>query len=312
MRFLFLSILLQAFIMPCFAQGGDSAAMVSAKNSDTIISVPAAQKIFAYKNDTLVFDKPNLLHNLANTPSDLWQIARSPFKRESLLPLAAVATSTAILIWQDQNILNGVRKLSDNIGLNPSTEYGDLITIGKTKVYRYPKNLNTAFYQLGQGGTSMLLAGGIWIFGKCTHDQRAVSTAYDITETFVTMAVTTQILKRVSGRESPFERTASGGSWHPFPSFAAFQKHTSRYDAFPSGHLATLVATITVLANNYPEKKWIVPVGCAVAGACAFAMMNTEVHWAGDYPLAIAIGYLSGKITTWRHKKNAPRIVFIP
>jgi hypothetical protein len=33
-------------------------------------------------------------------------------------------------------------------------------------------------------------------------------------------------------------------------------------------------------------------------------MMNTEVHWAGDYPLALAIGYLSGKITTWRHKKQ--------
>jgi hypothetical protein len=36
----------------------------------------------------------------------------------------------------------------------------------------------------------------------------------------------------------------------------------------------------------------------------AWAMMNTEVHWAGDYPLAIAIGYISGKITTMRHKRK--------
>jgi len=27
------------------------------------------------------------------------------------------------------------------------------------------------------------------------------------------------------------------------------------------------------------------------------------VHWAGDYPLALAIGYLNAKIITARHKK---------
>jgi hypothetical protein len=34
-----------------------------------------------------------------------------------------------------------------------------------------------------------------------------------------------------------------------------------------------------------------------------FAMMNTDVHWAGDYPLAPALGYISAKITTARHQK---------
>ena len=97
-------------------------------------------------------------------------------------------------------------------------------------------------------------------------------------------------------------RTAPGGKWRPFPSLGEYQKNTPNYDAFPSGHLATMMTTVTVLADDYPEKKWIKPLGYTLIGLTGFAMMNTEVHWAGDYPLALAVGYLNGKIITGRHK----------
>lgn len=48
-----------------------------------------------------------------------------------------------------------------------------------------------------------------------------------------------------------------GGTWRFFPPFKSFQEHTPRYDAFPSGHLATVISTVTVFADNYPEKHWI-------------------------------------------------------
>ena len=64
------------------------------------------------------------------------------------------------------------------------------------------------------------------------------------------------------------------------------------------------MATVTVLSSNYPEKKWIKPVGYTVMGLTAWAMMNTEVHWISDYPLALALGYLSGKISSSRHLKK--------
>ena len=118
------------------------------------------------------------------------------------------------------------------------------------------------------------------------------------------MGVTTQILKRISGRESPFKATVPGGKWSPLPSFKNYQTRTSSYDAFPSGHLATMVATVTVLTNDYPEKRWIKPLGISLIGLTSWAMLNTEVHWISDYPLAIAIGYLSGKLTTLRHKRQ--------
>jgi len=64
---------------------------------------------------------------------------------------------------------------------------------------------------------------------------------------------------------------------------------------FPSGHLTTLMATITVLATNYPELKWIKPVGYSLMGILSFQMISTRVHWVSDYPIAILIGYAIGK-----------------
>ena len=65
-----------------------------------------------------------------------------------------------------------------------------------------------------------------------------------------------------------------------------------------------MMATVTVIATNYPEKKWIRPLGYTLIGLTGWAMMNTDVHWAGDYPLALAVGYVAGKVTTLKHRKK--------
>ncbi len=265
---------------------------------------PGIEEIIICKKDTLVFRKPDLLHNIGYVPADLWQITKAPFYKKNWIGLSIIAASTGILIAKDQDIINWVRQKSDEMDLSPQTDYHIMWKVGDTKILKVPKNANTTLYQLGEGGTSIMLAGGLWIYGKLKKDLRALNTATDLAETFVTLGVATQIMKRITGRESPFMRTADGGRWKPFPSFAEYQRNTSAYDAFPSGHLATLMATVTVLSVNYPEKKWIRPVGYIIMGLSAWAMMNTEVHWAADYPLAIGTGYLSGKITTWRHQKK--------
>lgn len=279
--------------------------LLSAQDSSNINNFTSAEgKKIIYKNDTLLFEKPNLLRNLGYVPTDLWQVFKYPFQGKNWIGLGVVAVGTIILIVKDQDIIDGVKKISYNIGLKPETEFHIIWKAGNTKILKSPKNINSALYQVGEGGTSMVVAGGIWIYGKITKDRRAINTAYDLAETFVAMGVGSQVIKRSTGRESPFMATRPGGRWNLFPSFGSYQNNTSAYDAFPSGHLATMMATVTVLSFNYPEKKWIKPIGYSLIGLSAWAMMNTEVHWAGDYPLAIAMGYLSGKITAWRHRKN--------
>lgn len=257
-----------------------------------------------YQGDSLIFKSPRFLSIFKNVPSDLLYVAKSPLRKQSIPWLATVAVSSGAAIAFDQKLTDWIKRISYIHCISATTSYRVLIRAGNTKILQVPRNGTTAFYQLGQGGTSLLLAGGVWVYGKLYHDYRAVSTAEDLAETFLTMAVATQVIKRITGRESPFEATVPGGRWKPFPSFSAFQKDTPKYDAFPSGHLATLIATITVLSENYPEKKWILPVGYSLIGICMWTMANIEVHWVGDYPLALAIGYLSGKITAMQHRKK--------
>lgn len=270
----------------------------SQNNSD---SIPSSKT--SVSKDSLAFVRPNLLRTLSSSPKNIYGIFKSPFHGKNWIHFSEISAGTALLILQDQPITDWVKKSSVKMGLVPDTKYKNILQFGKTRIIKIPQNLNSALYQLGEGGTSMVVAGGLFIYGKINKDWRAEQTAYDLTETFVTMGITTQIIKRISGRESPFKATQPGGRWNPFPSINQYQNNTSSLDAFPSGHLATMMATVTVLRKNYPEKKWLTPVGYSLIGLTGWAMVNTEVHWLSDYPFALAIGYISGKLTTLQHLK---------
>jgi PAP2 superfamily len=251
------------------------------------------------KGRVFEYTKPKSFSFLTNLPKDFAGIGAAPFKKNAVKPLLLVAASTTFLVLADQAITDGVEKFSSNIGLSAEENYKDILNIklGKTDVsiYKIPLNLNTAFYQLGQGFPSLLLGAGLFTYGKIHKDYRALSTANQLAESFILMGIGTQVIKRLTGRQTPLASTSNGGNWNLLPSFKAYQSNTPNYDAFPSGHLATLMSTVTVLTENYPEKKWIKPVGYSITGLVGYAMINNKVHWAGDYPLAIALGYLCAK-----------------
>lgn len=261
---------------------------------------------FQNKKDTLYFSKPKFFKTLGQFPSNMLGIVKTPFKGDHFVSMIAMTQGTFVLVTQDQLVTNWVKKISLKIGLQAETRYKKILKIGKKTILKIPLNVNSALYQLGEGGTSMLIAGGFWIYGKTNNDLRAEQTAYDLGETFISMGISTQIIKRITGRQSPFKATEPGGLWRPLPSFSNYQNNTSSYDAYPSGHLATMMATVTVIKENYPEKKWISVLGYTLIALTGWAMVNTEVHWLSDYPLALAMGYLSGKLTTLKHKKPKP------
>jgi membrane-associated phospholipid phosphatase len=246
-----------------------------------------------------VYTKPKPFSFLTNLPKDFAGIGKAPFKKNAVRPVLLVAVSTAILILADQSITDGVGKFSNSIHLSAEENYKNVLNIkaGKTDIslFKAPQNFNTTLYQLGQGFPSLLIGAGLFTYGKIHKDYRALNTANQLAESFILMGVGTQFLKRISGRQTPLAATKPGGAWHFLPPFKSYQSNTPYYDAFPSGHLATLMSTVTVLTDNYPEKKWIKPVGYSITGLVGYAMINNKVHWAGDYPLAIALGYLCAK-----------------
>ncbi len=256
-----------------------------------------------------IYPKPKSFSFLTRIPGDAAGMVSTTFKRSSIKPSLIIAGSTTILLFADQYIADQSKKICRDINFQTEEKNKDLVAIKignkQTSIIKIPQNLNTAIYQLGQGFYGLLIGAGLFTYGKLNNDYRSLSTASQLTESFIMLGVGTQLLKRITGRETPGEASVSGGKWRLFPSFSDFQNQTPKYDAFPSGHMATMIATVTILAENYPEKKWIGPVGYSISGLVGLSMINNEVHWASDYPLAIGLGYLCARQIVKKSRKKA-------
>lgn len=253
-------------------------------------------------NDTVYYyPKPKHFSFITQIPRTYVGAAKIAFRKESIKPWAIIAGSTAVLLLLDQEIAGKVQQASRHIGLDATRIYhkGISFNIGSTNldIYEPPGNLNTAIYSIGEGIPPLLIAGGLWGFGLIKNDYRARTTASQIVQATLAAGIMTQLLKRTTGRESPFRATQPGGAWRPFPKPSVYQKNVPMYDAFPSGHMGTLVSTFVVITENYPEKKWIKPVGISIMTLVGLSMINNDVHWASDYPLAVGMGYAFGKAT---------------
>ena len=86
----------------------------------------------------------------------------------------------------------------------------------------------------------------------------------------------------------------------------------------PSGHLTTLMTSVMIISENYKEIKWIKPIGYGVMGLMGFEMLQSKVHWASDYPIAVFMGYVIGKsivksrITEVKNTKVSDLKIFQP
>lgn len=241
------------------------------------------------QTQTLCYQKPKwsdlvnkIPHNFASTIQD--------FVSDPYYPYGIIAiTSTGLLLPFDPWFITQSRRLGDDLGLNP--HHSHIMKV-------VPADINTALYFVGNGMSVILISGGLATYGLLKNDYRAQSTAIQLLESIAISGLFVQPLKRLTGRESPFITEHQGrehSNWVLAPSFSAYQKDTSHYDAMPSGHLTTAMAALTVLFKNYPEKKWIKPVGYTLLTLMCFEMMQSKVHWISDYPLALFIGYLIGK-----------------
>ncbi|MCJ7466044.1 MAG: phosphatase PAP2 family protein [Maribacter sp.] len=246
-------------------------------------------------SDTMAYSykKPKLFDMVRYIPKDIADFGRFTVQRDNLKWTGLTLGATALLIPFDQQLTDAATDFGSGFGWDKGHSYSK---IGPLKII--PNDIHSAVYYIGNGGTTMLLSGAFLAMGSIRTDYRALNTSSELVEVLLSMGLITQAIKHITGRQSPFkaaETGNSGGQWRPFPGFKEYQTNTSNYDAMPSGHLATFMATLTVIATNYPELKWIKPVGYTLMGIMAFEMMSSQVHWISDYPLAILIGYAVGK-----------------
>lgn len=235
------------------------------------------------------YPQPKWYEPITNLPKDFMTTNKAFIQDGNWKYTVGAVLTTAAIIPFDQEIVDASRRLADDMGLSSDNPY---------KYGVVPQNTGAGLYLIGNGFTVLALSAGFITKGIIDNDYRAYATASGMIESLALSGVYVQVLKRSTGRESPFiaeENGNKGGHWTPFPSFKAYGSDTPHYDAMPSGHLATIMSAFTVITTNYPDVKWLKPVGYTLIGAMCFQMMQSQVHWASDYPIALLIGYFTGR-----------------
>ena len=249
------------------------------------------------------YERPKQLAWLAHVPRDIGQFPGYAFQRDKIWPIGKMLAGSALLYVADEPILAIAQDIGRKAGLRARSTQKTLVRvpfrIGSANLpleFNVPDNLNSTFYYIGDGWTHLSIATGFMAYGLVKRDNRAAQTASQLGEAILSTGLVVQGLKRSTGRQSPYVATKERGEWHLFPSYGRYQNFVPNYDAYPSGHLATAMATLTVIADNYPEYHFIRPLGYGLLGLLGYSMLNNGVHWASDYPLGIALGYGFAKI----------------
>lgn len=271
--------------------------MVTERKSQTLYAI----------NDTLTFayQQPDIFQPFKFFYKDFVIFGKNTFNKENILNWSIVGTSTIALLYLDQQILDESQRFGEKIGIDGENRLKTYISAFGYPIFRGPTDLSSSLYYLGDGWFHLSIAASFLTFGLIESDNRALQTASQIGEGLMTTGLATQLLKHITGRESPFVATADAGVWRPFPDQIKYHKRVPHYDAFPSGHLATAMMTFTIIDENYPEYWYIIkPLGYSIMTLLGYQMMNNGVHWISDYPLGIFLGYSFGKIAVERGRNR--------
>ena len=270
----------------------------------------ASSRTYIFKGGSLSYSEPSFWRAMGGIPSDLGNFAAESFKKENLPWLASIGASTILLIEYDQKLYNNARKVGKRLNISSKDKTRNYIKLGGVSLFRGPSDLGSALYFIGDGWVNIGLFGYFKTSGWLKDDWRASQTGNQLAEGLITTGLVTEVMKNIAGRETPSSATAPRGVWRMFPGIKNYMAHRTRYDAFPSGHLATGVMTVTIISANYPDNQYIKPVGYTLLFGLCFQMMNNGVHWASDYPLGIAVGYALGRVISFQGRSAAKRLKY--
>lgn len=275
-----------------------------------LLAGPLGAAVSTTTANGFTYARPGWTDWVRRQPGDQKIFWRRAFRRDNLSVVLGITAATGLLIAADQYLWERTYKIGDQTHISHE---GQQKTIAQTKIpgFDYTVRLNgphdwgTGLYFLGDGVTHFSIAAGFLTYGLAKDDARALQTTSQLAEGIFANGFVVQVLKHTTGRENPNTLTAPGGKWRFFPNQKDYAKNVAKYDAFPSGHLSTAMVTVTVISMNYPEHRWIRPVGYTLMTALGFEMVNNGVHWYSDYPLAVGMGYLFGKIAVERGRSPA-------
>ena len=298
---LFVWIILISLVSQIF--GVESQKNLFKKRVDKILSSEEGTAYFINNNHCFIYKKNKPFSFLTNIPYNYSTYYKQTFRKDNFLNIAGMAGITALFVYLDQPIIDEAQRFGRRIKVSGKDNTKTFISIDGLSIFRGPTDIGSSLYFLGDGWFHFSIAGGFLLSSAITKDSRAMNTGVQLVEGIITSGSVTQLLKHITGRQSPFKSTQDGGKWNWFPDQVEYAKHVPAYDAFPSGHLTSAMTVYTIIAENYPEYlSYIRPVAYTLMGALSFQMLNNGVHWFSDYPLALALGHTFGEIVVHHNR----------
>jgi len=263
------------------------------------------------------YTRPDRFTFLTSFPKDIHEYGKLSFQRDKINEWVIIAGLTGILIAHDEPLIVESQRWGHKFNLSNEDNTTEFFRIFNQPI-RFPTDLGSSLYFIGDGILHLGIASSLYTYGHLTNDNRAMQTGSQVAQAMASAGFLTQVIKHITGRVSPFRNWnhnkevledgyiiySPEDKWTPFPNQIEYHKHVSYYDAFPSGHMAVSMATVTVISENYSEIKWIRPIGYTAMALLGFQMMNNGVHWVSDHPLSIAMGYYLGKIAVDNGRNN--------
>lgn len=249
-------------------------------------------------------DKIPLLSVITAIPDTAWSSVKTAFRKDSIDDWALILGSTALLYEYDEDIFQAVQQQGRDLGIGNKDNTKAAFHVFEWPV-RFPTDTGSYLYFMGDGITHFAVAGSFLGYGYFSNNNKAYNTGLQIVHGMTVSTIISQMLKRAFGRQSPNRQTEPRGAWRPFPSHPTYSAKTDTFDAMPSGHVMTATLTFTIIRENYPEyDAYLLPLEVIWIGALGWEMVNNGVHWASDYPLGIAMGYVMGKASARLGKKD--------
>jgi membrane-associated phospholipid phosphatase len=187
-------------------------------------------------------------------------------------------------------------------GLLLSDAYIDKHANSIRDVNPFVKKTSPVITQLG-GSYGIYTIGLVELYGLVFNDKKARVTALLASQSFITSSVWTWVGKLTAGRERPSAAYGNSrkpsGEWHGlFQSFQYIKENEtipgSSYDAFPSGHTATVFSIATVYAKMYNGNLSVPIVAYSIASLVGLSRLTEQTHWMSDVFVGAALGYLCG------------------
>jgi len=138
---------------------------------------------------------------------------------------------------------------------------------------------------------------GLYIFGHVIENEKAKRTTLIAAESFFITSLYTTVLKASFGRHRPWNAAQNHAD-------SRTEWFSNTHYSFPSGHTSTAFAIATVVANEYEETPYIMPISYGLATLTGLSRINDEKHWASDVFVGAVLGYFTSKTLLRLHNNK--------